>query len=206
MDEQQEREVARGLRAGDADAWRALYDAYAERVWRAVARLMGADSADVADVVQETFLAAARSARGYDATRGPLWLWLWGIARRHVALHYRKEKRHDRLLRECRSQIADCRMKGDDSLPSAISNLQSALDLLAAAELATLVRATLTELPDEYESVLTAKYLDGESVECIASRERSTVTAVRSRLARARQAFRQMLLRSPAFVGDKGPS
>src|SRR6185437_12447852 len=85
MDEQQERDIARGLRAGEADAWRALYDAHAERVWRAVARLMGAQAVDVADVVQETFLAAARSADSYDAARGSLWWWLWGIARRQVA-------------------------------------------------------------------------------------------------------------------------
>jgi RNA polymerase sigma-70 factor (ECF subfamily) len=202
MDEQTEREVARGLRAGEADAWRALYDAYAERVWRAIARLMGADSADVADVVQETFLAAARSAHAYDAARGSLWLWLWGIARRHVALHYRKEKRHDRLraaerwLASRNGPVLRC-LEGSDAAPP---------DVLAAAELATLVRATLTELPDEYESVLTAKYLDGESVEHIARQERSTVTAVRSRLARARQAFRQLLLRSTVFAADKEPS
>jgi len=66
MDEQHEREIARGLREGEADAWRALYDAYAERVWRVVAHLMGANSADVADVVQETFLAAARSASAFE--------------------------------------------------------------------------------------------------------------------------------------------
>jgi RNA polymerase sigma-70 factor, ECF subfamily len=202
MDEKQEREIARGLREGEAGAWRALYDAYAERVWRTVARLMGADSADVADVVQETFLAAARSAHAYDAARGPLWLWLWGIARRHVALHYRTEKRHDRLraagrwLATRNGHVLRC-LEGQDAAPP---------EVLAAAELATLVRATLTELPDEYESVLTAKYLDGESVEHIASQQSSTVTAVRSRLARARQAFRQLLLRSSAFAADKGPS
>src|SRR5262249_48320365 len=97
MDEQQEREVALGLREGKTDAWRTLYEAYAERVWRSVARLLGPRSADVADVVQETFLAAARSAVTYDAGRGSLWFWLWGIARRHVALHYRKQERQDRL-------------------------------------------------------------------------------------------------------------
>jgi RNA polymerase sigma-70 factor, ECF subfamily len=201
MDEQREREIARGLRQGEADAWRALYDAYAERVWRAVARLMGADSADVADVVQETFLAAARSASSYDAARGPLWLWVWGIAHRQVALHYRKEKRHERLraaghwLATQNGRVLRS-LEGQGSAPP---------EVLAAAEMATLVRATLTELPDEYESVLTAKYLDGESVEHIASQQRSTVTAVRSRLARARQAFRQLLLRSTAFAADKGP-
>jgi len=203
MDDVQEREVARGLREGNADAWRALYDAYAERVWSAVARLMGANSADVADVVQETFLAAARSAAGYDPWRGSLWLWLWGIARRHVALHYRKEKRNDRLLEECRKQNADGRMKDKHGFHSAFCILHSALDELAAAELADLVRAALTELPAEYGTVLAARYLDGESVEHIAGQEHSTVTAVRSRLARARQAFRQILLRYSVFAGDK---
>jgi RNA polymerase sigma-70 factor (ECF subfamily) len=203
MDDVQEREVARGLREGNADAWRALYDAYAERVWSAVARLMGANSADVADVVQETFLAAARSAAGYDPWRGSLWLWLWGIARRHVALHYRKEKRHDRLLEEYRRQNADGRMKDKTYLNFAPCVPPSALDSLAAAELADLVRATLTELPAEYGSVLAARYLDGESVVHIAGQEHSTVTAVRSRLARARQAFRQILLRYSIFAGDK---
>ena len=59
----------------------------------APARQMGTGAADVADVVQETFLAAARCARQYDPARGLLWMWLCGIARRHVALHYRRQQR-----------------------------------------------------------------------------------------------------------------
>ena len=159
MDDQQERQVAQGLRQGKPDAWRALYEAFAERVWRSVARLMGPASADVADVVQETFLAAARSAGTYDAGRGSLWFWLWGIARRHVALHYRKQERHDRLkhagdwLAAKNGQVLRC-LEGREEAPP---------ELLEAAELATLVRATLTELSADYESLLTAKYLDGIS-------------------------------------------
>src|SRR5437868_4674746 len=123
----QEGEVARGLREGKPDAWRALYDAYAGRVWRTVARLLGPESADVADV-------------------------------------------------------------------------------LAAAELATLVRATLTELPVEYEILLTARYLDGITVDDIATQEQSTAVAVRSKLARARQALRQLLLRHSVFADARGPA
>jgi RNA polymerase sigma-70 factor (ECF subfamily) len=59
------------------------------------------------------------------------------------------------------------------------------------AELAQLVRVTLLELPDDYEHLLTAKYLDDVSVEQLATESRSTETAVRSKLARAREAFRQ---------------
>jgi len=72
LDEQHERRIAHGLRDGKTDAWQALYDAYAERVWRGVARLLGPHSTDVADVVQETMMAAARSAATFDAARfGP---------------------------------------------------------------------------------------------------------------------------------------
>ena len=61
---------------------------------------------------------------------------------------------------------------------------------LESAELAAAVRAALGELPADYEEILTAKYLDGDSVERIAGRERTTETAVRSKLTRARDAFR----------------
>ena len=195
MDEHLAREVARGLREGRADAWRTLYDAFAERVWCGVARLLGPTSAEVADVVQETMLAAARSARTFDEAHGSLWNWLWGIARNQVALHFRKQKRHDQLkhagdwLAASAGRLAHW-LDGVDETPTT---------LLETAELALLVRLALAELPNEYESLLTAKYLDGVSVEQIASRECSTETAVRSKLARAREAFRKAFLR---LTGD----
>lgn len=178
MEEHQERLVARGLRDGNPDAWRALYDAHAAAVWRAVARLVGPDPADVADVVQETFLAAARSARTYDPARGPLWAWLWGVARTQVALHWRKRRRYDEVLACANGRLRRCL---DDPPPD---------DAAARSEMAEVVRATLADLPADYESLLTAKYLDGASVEQIADRDRSTPVAVRSKLARARDAFR----------------
>jgi len=196
MDEKQARDVVRGLREGRPDAWHSLYDAFAERVWRGVARLLGPHSADVADVVQETMLAAARSARNYDATQGSLWVWLWGIARLQVALHFRKQKRHDRL-----KQAGDWLAASNGRLAHWLDGIGTApTELLETAELAAIVRSTLTELSGEYESLLTAKYLDGESVEQIANREASTVTAVRSKLARAREVFRKTFLR---LTGDQ---
>jgi RNA polymerase sigma-70 factor (ECF subfamily) len=191
MDEHLAREVARGLREGRADAWRTLYDAFAERVWRGVARLLGPGSTDVADVVQETMLAAARSARTFDEASGSLWNWLWGIARIQVALHFRKQKRHDQLKR-----AGDWLTASAGRLAHWLDGIGTApTDLLESAELALLVRLALAELPGEYEALLTARYLEGESVEQIAGRENSTQTAVRSKLARAREAFRKVFLR-----------
>lgn len=188
MDDQRERDLVRGLREGSADAWGALHDAFAESMWKAIARLMGTSAADVADVVQETFLAAARSARTFDPARGTLWLWLWGIGRRQVALHFRKQQRHDRL-RDAHDRKAIRDQHGD--APSAA---------LEAAEQATLVRLALAELPDNYEDLLIAKYLDGLSVEQLARRHGCTEVALRSKLARARAAFRAVFAKSNVIV------
>jgi RNA polymerase sigma-70 factor, ECF subfamily len=191
MDDTLACDMADGLRDGRADAWQALYDAFADRVWRGIARLIGPNSADVADVVQETMLAAARSARTYDAAKGSLWHWLRGIARLQVALHFRKQRRHDRLktagdwLAASNGRLSRW-LDGSDTTPTS---------LLETAELATIVRTTLTDLPGDYETLLTAKYIDGDSIAEIAVRERSTELAVRSKLARAREAFRQAFAR-----------
>jgi RNA polymerase sigma-70 factor (ECF subfamily) len=181
MDQTQESRIALGLRAGQPEAWALFYDAFAERVWRAVARLLGPASSDIADVVQETFLAAAHSARGYDQAKGSLWFWLWGIARRQLALHLRKKHRARQVTVLATNGLLSRWLEGQEVLPD-----QS----MEAREMAELVRTTLAELPAEYADVLTAKYVDDFSVEQIAQEERSTETAIYSRLARARQAFR----------------
>jgi RNA polymerase sigma-70 factor, ECF subfamily len=187
LDEQQERLLAQGLREGKTQAWQALYDAYAERVWSGVARLLGPRGADVADVVQETMLAAARSARTFDPQRGSLWLWLWGIARNHVALFFRKQERYHRF-----AQSDGCLAARNGSLLDWLEGKEpSPPGALLTAELATLVRVTLAEMPDDYALLLTDKYLEGVTVAEIAERERSNEVAVRSKLARARQTFRQ---------------
>ncbi|MSR57904.1 MAG: sigma-70 family RNA polymerase sigma factor [Planctomycetaceae bacterium] len=186
MEPDHERELTTRMRAGDGDAWRGLYDAYAEPVWRVVARQMGPGAADVADVVQETFLAAARSARSFDPERGTIWYWLCGIARRHVALYYRKQQRHDRIRQAAQCLHAD----NGQALTWLESREPPPAKVLESAELATIIRATLTELSDDYGTLLATRYLDGVPVERIADAEQTSATAVRSKLARARAAFR----------------
>jgi RNA polymerase sigma-70 factor (ECF subfamily) len=198
MDEPQAHDVVLGLREGRPDAWRRLYDAFSERMWTGVARLLGPNSSDVADVVQETMIAAARSARTFDPALGSLWSWLWGIARFQVALHFRKELRHVRL-----KHAGEWLAASNGRLSRWLDGLEpTPTDLLETSELAAIVRIALNELSPDYESLLTSKYLDGDSVESIADREGSTETAIRSKLARAREAFRQVFLR---LTGDSMP-
>jgi len=191
MDDQTQRQVVEGLRQGSRSAWLAVYDAYAERVWQTVARFMESGSPHVADVVQETFLAAAQSARGFDSRRGSLWGWLWGIARKQVALHRRREAQAARLRQAVHwwnslDNHRDGWLTGQTAAPP---------EVLASHELARLVRAALAAMPAEDQLVLSAKYMDGATAEQIADELGRSLPSVRSRLARARLGFRRAFVR-----------
>ena len=186
MDKDTEREIAKGLQEGDRQAWLQLYEAYAERAWQNIARLMGYDCPAVPDVVQETFLAAAHSAKNFDPRRGSLWIWLWGIVRRQIVLYYRKQDPKIVLARAKKrwasldGQKIDWINARSDTPP----------EVLEARELADLVRFALIQLPEEYQTLLLAKYVDGQSVNKIADDMDCSPVAVTSKLARARETFR----------------
>jgi RNA polymerase sigma-70 factor (ECF subfamily) len=191
MDELTQYEIAEGLKCGSPQAWLSLHEAYARRLWREVARLTGVDSARVADIVQDTFLAAAQSAPGFDPRRGVLWAWLWGIARRQIALHCRKGGSSQDLQRAKRwwasldGRRRDMLTGVGDAPPEQI----------ASRELATLVRSALSALPADYQMLLAAKYMEGASTKQIACDAAMTPSAVDSKLARARRAFRRAFAR-----------
>ena len=192
MDKNTEREIAQGLQQGDRQAWLRLYEAYAEPVWKNVSRLVGGDSTTIADIVQETFLAAARSARNFRPDRGSLWIWLWTIARRQVALYYRKQKPQIAL-----SQAQQwCTGLDGEKFDWIDTKADIPPDILESQELAALVRCTLRELRGDYQTLLLAKYVDNQPAEQIAGQMGCSEVAVRSKLARARKAFRKAFNRT----------
>jgi RNA polymerase sigma-70 factor, ECF subfamily len=187
-----DRDIIRGLKQGQREAWLGLYDAYADRVWRAAARLIGAHSADVGDVVQETLLAAARSARTFDPARQGLWPWLWGITRNQAALYHRRRAVEIRRALPAGTPIT---ARGNDWKQWIAGEEDAPPAILESRELAMLVRVALTELPEDYSFLLVAKYIDGEPIDRIAQDAGLSPSAVMSKLARARRAFRTSLLR-----------
>src|SRR6266536_3095652 len=80
-------ELIARLADGDDAALRELFTRHAP--WLAARLRAMLPAADVEDVLQETFLAAWRGARGYRP-EGAAGGWLWGIARRQAALWLRR--------------------------------------------------------------------------------------------------------------------
>jgi len=179
-DDLTESEIVVGLQAGDRHAWDALCQQYSRSVWTYVARLIGRDANNTADVFQETLMAVARSGRSLrDDTR--LWPWLATIAHNQVALHWR---RHQQRGRE--TLIAE---PIDDSPPD---------EPLQRQETNADVRQTLSEMNTDYAALLEAKYIDELTVAEIVERFGGTTESVRSRLARARREFSERMNRTSA--------
>ncbi len=169
-DQSLERALCRAVRAGDERAWQAWYDAsfeplYAYVLWRC------AGLRDVADeIVQETWLTAVRRLGSFNPERSSFRTWLRGIAANLARNYFRKEKR------QATRPLAGT----DPAEPSAC--------VLERREQAERIAAALAGLPEHYEAVLCAKYLDQACVADIAAARAETPKAVESLLTRARQA------------------
>ena len=171
-----EQEIVRGLRHGDRVAWGTLCQRYGPRVWQYIARLVGSDEHAVADVLQETLLAVAKSGRGL-AQETKLWAWLARIGHNQAALYWRKQYQQRRT--DLPGDLADQSLGGDP------------IGFLEQLETVSGVRRLLAEMDGDDVALLTAKYLDGLSVHEIVELCGGTTEGVRSRLARARRDFRE---------------
>lgn len=167
-----EQALRRAVLAGEEFAWRTLYDEsfaglYAYVLWRCAGLRDRAD-----DVTQETWLTAVRRMRSFDPSVGSFASWLRGIAANVLRNHFRREVRRAR------------RTQSLDTEPVAAVSVER--------EQAERIAQALNALPEHYEAVLRAKYLDGQSVATIAAQRGESPKAVESLLTRARQAFRQV--------------
>jgi len=167
----------RGLReavlAGDELAWRRWYDEscaplYAYLLWRCGGLRDHAD-----ELAQEVWLLAVRKLPAFDPVKGSFLSWLRGLGAGLARNHFRREWR-----------------RRTDPLPETLCN---GAERPSRDEAEAVARA-LALLPERYEAVLRAKYLDGASVAEIASQNGESVKAVESLLSRAREAFRTAYL------------
>lgn len=171
-----ERAIRDAVLAGDTAAWRAWYADNFDRLANYVRWRCGGlpDLAD--DVIQETWLTAVYRLRAFDPERGPFFGWLCGIAANATRNAIRARRRQRKRTRP---------LATIDAPPVAAPDP-------AAVETSERVAVALAELPEHYEAVLRAKYLDQMSVDAIATQRGESPKAVESLLTRARQAFREV--------------
>lgn len=168
-----ERFLREAVLNGNAEAWAAWYDQSFADVYRFALWRCGGNRDWAEELVQESWLIAVRRLAQFDPEKGSFCNWLRGI------LH--NLQRNMARQRACRPRI--------EPLNADLASNRDCDD--RSAERSDLVACALLALPEQFEFVLRAKYLDGLSVAEIAELQGQTPKGVESLLSRARQAFRE---------------
>lgn len=161
-----------------------VYRQYGEQLKRFIRQRVD-DEADIAEIFQETMLAAWES-RARFQHQSSFFTWLCGIAKHEIADFYRKKKIKTILF---------SRFPWLESLASQALGPEQAL---LKKELSAKVWRVMSRLSEGYQQVLRLKYYHGLSVAEIAQQLNETVKAVESRLFRARKAFAEVFLADTA--------
>ena len=162
------------LAKSDRDhAFELLYNAYRGRIFSFLLRLSGSSEA-ADDLSQDTFLKAHGAMARLDADQRLL-PWLYRIANNTAIDHLRRRKRFAWLPWASLHGTAEEPRSADDQTTN-----QTRSD----------IAATLRALPPDNAAALLLHALAGYSYQEIAAIQGCTLTAARSRIARARAAFR----------------
>ena len=172
----------RAIRQRDRTAWATLYEQHVREIYAFISHLVRANRPLAEELHQEVWLSAIDSIDRFDPRRGTLRRWILGIARRQVALQFRRASRA--VPAPAASAEGSCEPVDDAFLPE---------DHIEQAERAALVHAAMTSIAVERRELLQAKYIDGLSVRQLAKRSGRTEKSVESLLARARTELRALL-------------
>ena len=164
-------------RAGSPDAWDILFRRYQLPLYTYAFELVRDEQSSL-DIVQETFINAARHIRGLrdDSKFGS---WLFGIAHQKCIQRWRKHAR-DEALRE---EFAAAPPEVDDG----------PLDLLIQREQEAEFMNLLGKLPDAQRSVLLLHFIEEFSLEEIGEITGAQLGTVKSRMHYAKKAVRKLL-------------
>jgi RNA polymerase sigma factor (sigma-70 family) len=158
---------------GNAWAWRTLFDRHFGALYGYVLFRSGRDRMWAEDVIQETWLKAARGMEDFDPTRGGFEGWLKGIAENQL----RNQRRREAYRRTA-------------PLSEATDVTAKEISHAAAYELEDGVALTFAALSPAHQAVLRAKYEEQLPTAEIAAQWGATPKSVESLLSRARAAFR----------------
>src|SRR5215471_14613720 len=163
-------QLVRDARRGNEEALLRLFDEHHAPLFRFAWRLTGS-IADAEDIVQECFLALLNPECGFDPARTAIRTYLFGAVRNQW------------LKRLRRRQEMSWQTANDDTPEKEVLR----------GELAEAVASAIAQLPDTQREILLLAHYEQMSLAEIAEITQLEITAVKSRLQRARSTLRETL-------------
>ena len=168
-------------RLGDPTVFDAFYRMHAESLLRYFYRRT--DDPDIAaDLCAETFAAALSNSNQFDAERGSAVAWLYGIAKRQLAMYWRRRKVTDRA----RKRLGIPREPIDEESVQALRRTEDMLDGAAAL-------AALDKLPVKLRRAVRLRVIDQLEYPEIAHQLNCAPGAARTRVSRGLHRLNEML-------------
>jgi RNA polymerase sigma-70 factor (ECF subfamily) len=182
---EQDADMLKRLQDGDRTAMAELYDRYFDRVYSLVFNQVDRNRDVAEDIVQETFLAALKSAKSFKG-RSSAYTWLCSIAYHKVADHYRRQSRErKRMVSGVDVDTVDVSDNpGRQPQPDS---------LIESAETRQVVNEALAKLPWDYRQVLILKYVEELSVQEISQIMDRSPKSIEGLLTRSRKALQTQL-------------
>jgi RNA polymerase sigma-70 factor, ECF subfamily len=184
------------LKAGDEAACEALVREHGGRLLAVARRYVRGDE-DARDAVQEAFIAAFRSIDRFEGGSS-ISTWLHRILINCCLMKLRSRRRRpETSIEELLPTFDETghRVLHEESWPE---SLEATLDRRQTRER---VREAIGRLPEKYRTVILLRDIEELSTEETARSLRTTPTAIKVRLHRARQALRELMART---MPDRG--
>ncbi|HMV86121.1 MAG TPA: sigma-70 family RNA polymerase sigma factor [Blastocatellia bacterium] len=172
------------LREGDEDAFLALYRRRQSGIYRFALRMCGSESV-AEDVTQEVFMHLMRGNGHFDAARGSVQAYLFGVARNQVLRRIERDRAYQPINSE--------EEESDSLLPEGLIVTSDPLLDLTRREAIGAVRQAVLALPAHYREVVVLCDLHEMSYQDAAQILDCAIGTVRSRLHRARAILVQRL-------------
>jgi len=161
---------------GDEESFTLLYRRHQAPLYRFALRMTG-NAWGAEEVVQDVFMTLMREPKKYDAARGPVGAYLFGIARNRVMKHL------ERLPRELSLEAHNGNGVGASE---AAVNEFTPVHWAEQQERSQRVRAAVLELPAEFREAVVLCELEELSYEEAAQLSGCPIGTIRSRLHRGR--------------------
>jgi len=169
--------LIRRFRSGDVSAFEELVRAYQDRIYN-LCRYMLRSPLDAQDAAQDVFLKAYKGLEDFKPNSS-LYTWIYRIAV-NTCLDYKRKSRREALKHKSLAETSPAA----EPISTQIHNSKEASEAIQQA---------LAELRENSRAVLVLREIEGLSYEEIAEVLSASVSAVKSRLSRARQEFRRVL-------------
>jgi len=183
-----EEELIDALRRQEDDAYEYLVRAYSGRMLVVAKRFLGQDQ-DAQDAVQDAFLSAFKAIENFEGN-AKLSTWLHRIVVNACLMKLRTKKRKPEKPVEDLLPHFMSDGHRDRAEPSWAVTFDTAVQ---SRETRELVRQQIEELPESYRTVLLLRDIEQLSTEETAARLDMSISAVKTRLHRARQALKTLL-------------